>query len=94
MFVFLALFVNNYIKIAHQLVEFAYLRIPSDIVGTRNPSMIMELQRLMQRMMLLVKLWRIFFDFSTRIVVEKANREQMRPADAPHRVDLDQIKLV
>jgi hypothetical protein len=36
----------------------------------------------------LVKLCRIFFDLSTRMVVDNENREQIKPAEAPHRVDL------
>jgi tRNA A37 N6-isopentenylltransferase MiaA len=39
-------------------------------------------------MMWLVKLWRMLADLSTRIVVDNANKEQIRPMDEPQRVDL------
>ena len=64
----------------------------SDRVGTRKPSMIMELQRLMQRMMWLVKLCRMFLDLSTMTVVERARSETTKPTDAPQRVDLEHIR--
>ena len=65
-----------------------YLRMCSDKVGTRNPSMIIELQKLMQRMMWFVKLCRMFFERSTKMVVDKAIKDTIRPTDAPQRVDL------
>ena len=60
----------------------------SDKVGTRNPSMIIELQKLMQRMMWFVKLCRMFFERSTKMVVDKAIKDTIRPTEAPQRVDL------